>query len=404
MLAVSRAHAVGMVLACCATLPAQVTLVPTSTGVVRIHNTDMAVLEAGDPRQDLPCTVTPNKPLVGFDLRFHSGYDVSVPLKELAGSENLLTILFRVVPEHHPDEPMYFVQRVRVPSIEEDAKGDALLQGYFDIGEGKYHLDWLMRDRAERVCSSSWDFEASLPTRDRNMSLVIAPGVIQAGEFEQFREEPPVERSGEEQLTVKVLLNFAPRRRNAAMMQPIDSSALVSILRTISREPKFGKFSLVAFNLNERRVVYRQDKADRLDFPALGEALKSLSLGTVSLQHLADKNGDTQFLAELIRGEVNGAEHPDALIFAGPKVFLEENVPQEDLKQLGELDYPVFYMNYNLTPQNSPWRDAIGHAVKLFKGYEYTISRPRDLWFAVSEMVSRIVKSRNNRGTSASSQ
>jgi len=64
---------------------------------------------------------------------------------------------------------------------------------------------------------------------------------------------------------------------------------------------------------------------------------------------------------------------------------------------VGEVDYPVFYMNYSLEPQKTPWRDAIGHAVKFFKGTEYTISRPRDLWFAVSEMVSRIVKSKQGR-------
>ena len=43
-----------------------------------------------------------------------------------------------------------------------------------------------------------------------------------------------------------------------------------------------------------------------------------------------------------------------------------------------EVDFPVFYMNYNLNPQQVPWTDAIGRAVKMFKGTEYTISRPRD--------------------------
>lgn len=54
-------------------------------------------------------------------------------------------------------------------------------------------------------------------------------------------------------------------------------------------------------------------------------------------------------------------------------------------------------MNYNLYPQANPWRDAIGHMVKALKGYEYTISRPRDMWIAVSDAVSRIVKSRNGK-------
>ena len=68
------------------------------------------------------------------------------------------------------------------------------------------------------------------------------------------------------------------------------------------------------------------------------------------------------------------------------------------LKQIGQLDCPVFYMNYNLYPQQTPWRDAISHAVKFMKGMEFTISRPRDLWYAVSEMVTQIVKSRGTRG------
>jgi hypothetical protein len=72
------------------------------------------------------------------------------------------------------------------------------------------------------------------------------------------------------------------------------------------------------------------------------------------------------------------------------------------LKEVGEIDYPVFYMNYALNPQAAPWRDAISHAVRFFKGQEFTISRPRDLWFAVTEMVSRIVKLRHGRRSSAS--
>ena len=150
--------------------------------------------------------------------------------------------------------------------------------------------------------------------------------------------------------------------------------------------------------MQEQRIVYRQEGADRIDFPALGKALSSISLGTVDLQKLGDKHGDTNFLADLIKREVsaNSAQvRPDALIFAGPKVMLDTNVSPEALKQVGDVDFPVFYMNYNLNPQAVPWKDAISHTVKYFRGYEYTITRPRDLWFAVSDLVSRIIKTRN---------
>ena len=81
-------------------------------------------------------------------------------------------------------------------------------------------------------------------------------------------------------------------------------------------------------------------------------------------------------------------------MFRRTKVLLDQNVPQETLRSVGNVDYPVFYLNYNLYPQQIPWRDSIGHAVKHFRGVEYTISRPRDLWFAVSEMVQKIGKAR----------
>ena len=361
-------------------------LVNGSGGGVRVFPTDLAVL--------------------GFDLRYHAGYEVSLPLRELSGAENLLTLLFRVTPMEPAGDTLYFTQRIKVPNIEDDAKGDAYLQGGFDIGEGKYKVEWLMRDRTERVCSSMWDLEAQLPEKDKQVQLAMKAGEISPSDREQFREEPPVARSSEEPpLNVKVLINFAPQNSKSATLQPLDTSALVSILRNISRDPRIGKFTVVAFNLHEQRVLYRQDSAEKIDFPAIGGALDSLNLGTIDVARLSQKNGDTEFLANLIRQETESTEaKPDAMVFAGPKALLEENIPQESLKEIGDLNYPVFYMNYNLYPQVTPWNDTISKAVKFLKGQEYTISRPRDLWYAVSEMVSRIAKWKQGRRSGTSSE
>ncbi len=139
-------------------------------------------------------------------------------------------------------------------------------------------------------------------------------------------------------------------------------------------------------------MVYRQEDSTRIDFPALGEALHSLNLGTVDMKRLSQKRGETEFLTNLITEELNGRGHPDAVIFAGPKVLLDSGVPQESLRKVADVEYPLFYMNYNVDPQSVPWRDAIGNAVKYLKGVEYTISRPRDLWNAWGDIMSRIVK------------
>jgi hypothetical protein len=368
-----------------------------------MFNTDVAVMEMREVRKDLPCTVNPTKANLGFDLKFHAGYEVTIPMRELAGSENTLTIIFRVTPEDGDDDPVVFTQRIKVPSIDEEAKGDAYLQGVFDVGEGKYKVDWLMRDRSERVCSFYWDADAQLPAKDRAITVGVPPHTVQPTEMEQFKEEPPVERNGSEgPLNVKVLINFAPQNSRSATLQPLDTSALVSILRTISRDPRIHRFTVVAFNLQEQRIVYRQEAADRIDFPKLGDALETLKLGTIDAKKLGQKRADTEFLTELIKTETGNELRPDAMIFAGPKAMLEENVPTEALKEV-DPEFPVFYLNYNLNPQQSPWRDSIGHAVRFFKGQEFTISRPRDVWFAVSEIVSRIVKSKQGKPLRASS-
>lgn len=365
---------------------------------VRLIPTDLAVLELREPRKDLPCTVTPEKPALGFDLRLHAGYQVTVPLRELTGRGGMLSILFRVVPVDAQQPPVYFIQKVRVPPIEEDqARGQVQLEGSFDVGEGRYRVEWLMRDQMERVCASFWEIEAALSDSDRNVSLALPPGQVSETEREFFTEEPPVERiQGERLLNVKVLVNFAPERSDMAAMRPHDLKALVSILRALSREPRIGSFSVVAFNLHEQRVLYRQEMAPRIDFPALGQAVESLNPGTVSLAQLGERHPEAQFLADLVRDELRSGE-ADALIFAGPRTLMDGGVPSDVLRAIGQVDYPVFYLNYILYPQTLPWRDAIGSVVRFFRGLEYTISRPVDLWRAMGEIVSRINEARSQR-------
>ena len=390
------------------TIPAspQLLIKPTQAGEpVTLMPSDLAILESSDARKDLPCTVTDRKPDVGFDLRFHAGYDVTVPLRELSGKGELLTVLFRIYPQNERERSRYFVQHFRVPAIEDDAKGDALLQGEIDLGEGKYHVDWLMRDRAERMCSLSWDVEAALSPKDKPMSLFIGANEVAETTPEPFVNDtpPPGTRAANDRLNLKFLVNFAPQIATSASLQRTDTDALVSILKAVQRDPHVESVSLVAFNMGETRIVYRQDSSQQIDFPALGKALQSMKLGTVDVQHLEQKHSQTDFLADLIQKEVGSANHPDAVIFAGPKAMLETNVPQEDLRRIGDIECPVFYMNYNLNPQAVPWKDSISHAIRAFRGTEYTISRPHDLWLSTREMVSRIVRSKRERLLAGSS-
>ncbi len=377
-----------------ALLPQTMMSASTSGGGTRLLSSDAAILEIEDVKKDLPCTVTQIKPVLGFDLRFHSGYDITLPLRELSGEGGNLTIVLKVTSDTAKDSPVYFSQRYNVPEIDDEAKGDAYLQGSFDLGEGDYHVMWMMRDKMERVCSSAWDISATLPAKDQSMKLPIAAHAIEPSDLEFFKDEPPVTRiEGPDTLRVKVLINFAPQKVTAASMAPVDTSALVSILRNISREPRIYKFSLVAFNMTDQKVVYRKEDMEQINFPELGKALAGIKLGMVDYKKLADKKSETDFLANLIQEEL-GHNSTDAVIFAGPKVMLDHPIPPESVAGIADIAFPVFYMNYILTPQQTPWRDSIGTVVKKLKGQEYTISRPRDLWNAWSDIMGRIVKTK----------
>jgi hypothetical protein len=205
-----------------------------------------------------------------------------------------------------------------------------------------------------------------------------------------------VQRAAGPAVNLKLLVNFAPQDQNSFAMQPLDTLALVTMLRRISQEPRVTQFSLVAFNIQEQRVLYRQPPSDRLDFPALGRAIQEVTPGVIDAKLLVNKRGEVEFLTDLIKSEMAGTEHPDALILAGPK-YMVEGSPEDGLKAAEAVAYPVFYLNYNVSPQNFPWRDAIGRAIRVFGGKEYSIGRPRDLWFAVTEMVGRIVDLKEGR-------
>src|SRR5579884_145627 len=311
-------------------LDAQVMLRPAEAGeLVHPLPSDVVVLESDEPRKDISCTVTPRKPELGFDLRFHAGYDVSIPLQELAGDGGSLSIIFRVAPDEDRNHAAYFVQHFRVPPIDDDAKGDATLEGTVDVGEGKYHVDWLMRDQSERICSSTWTTEAALSPKDKPMTLFINANEVLQSAPEPFVNDVAARHPAalQDGLNVKLLVNFAPQAANSAALQRTDTEALVSILKAIERDPRVAHIALVALNMEEGKIVYRQDTADNIDFPALGKALRSVKLGTVDLGKLGQKHSETDFLENLIEQEIGASAHPDAVIFAGPKAMLDANVP-----------------------------------------------------------------------------
>jgi len=356
----------------------------------RLHQTDMAVLESDEFRHDLPCKVTPEKPALRFDLRFHADYTVSIPVKNLAPGGEQLLVRLRITPIAVQADEVLMTDRLNVPAIPEDAKGWGSFPGGFALGAGRYRVDWLMRDRQGRYCSSHWHAEAKLAAAEKDLPIGLPPNAV-AALAEEPRSDHAMRASARgDALHVKILLNVAPADTGRTLLDRGELEVLGSLLQNIGREPRFHSFTLVAFNIHRQKIIQRQENVSRIDTRSLGAAIEKSDVGTINYQSLLDPRSESKFIARVLTDELGGGmPRPDVVLVAGPKASVEGKVPLEQLKELGEAAFPIFYFSYIADPAQNPFRDAIGAALKAYKtSFEFKIIRPRDMGVAISHLLS----------------
>ena len=361
-----------------------------SGGGVRLFPSDAAVLEVHEVKTSLRCAITPARTKLGFDFVFHAGQTARVKLRDLGGDGNVLTSIFRVTPLASPDKPVHFEQKWRVPPIPEDASGAVTLDSSFTVGEGDYQVAWLLRDSNERVCSAFWKTSARLAIKGGQVAAGLPPGAVSEAGSDFYVGEDASRSDPAQGLSVMVLLKVGPEVFGGASISPAESDALLSIVRGILREPRIGEISIIAFNLEQRQVIFEQENIRQVNFASLNRAIGSLTLGTVTVEQLAEKDAEARFLIRLA-AERTARKHSDALIFVGPKTLDEVGMTRDLLRQLGDAQCPVFYLTY-APPNSNPWRDLIGSAVRQWRGREFTISRPLDLVSAWSKIMSQLDK------------
>ena len=158
---------------------------------MRLLTLDAAVLEAQDVRKDLPCTVTPIKPALGFDLKFHAGYEVSCPAQ---GAGRLGEPAHHGVPRDTrrtiPIEPVYFSQTHSGTRDRRGRRRSGLPAGHLRCGRGQLpHRLADARPRPSGSAPSTGISEASCPAKDKQMALDIAADVIRPADTEPFKQE-----------------------------------------------------------------------------------------------------------------------------------------------------------------------------------------------------------------------
>ncbi len=360
---------------------------------------DRAVLDRRAELRGLRCKSTLMGPRLGFDFRFSGTLQVRIPYSDLAGREEALSVVARLQPLAGRGAPAFFKQQLPPPRREAGARGIQLSLNYA-VGEGRYRLDWLIRNRLGEGCSRRHGLKVK-PSR-RNMVLRMGPGeaVFFQGESFGFERLNPDPSSGSP-LHVKVLLNLPPFKDLGRRLFMDDVLRVLAILREIASHPRVGKLDLVAFNLKDQRVIYDQRGEDFIDYPGLYHAISALD--DVKIQANALRMGaDTEFLTGLLRAEFESPGEAEAVILVGPRLELKRDLDRQELAGAVEAAPPTFYLRYQFGSFGANWGDAVTPFVKWAGGTFFSIQEPLDLRRSVQRMMQLLDTGRERTPTAAS--
>ena len=124
----------------------------------------------------LHCEVIPVPARLSFSFRFQTGYVVRMPLKQYTGAGHRWNVLMRITPQGG-SEPFYLGSYTRLRTVPKtNAQGE--FGGVYQVGEGRYTVDWMLADDQNRVCRKSWKVDAKLDARERGLKLGMAANTV----------------------------------------------------------------------------------------------------------------------------------------------------------------------------------------------------------------------------------
>jgi hypothetical protein len=370
----------------------------------------------------LQCEFKPVRPALDFTFRFHTGYRIELPLSQFLGARHTGNIVLRVTPDRGVPEQLSY--SFALPDAPENAEAE--ISGDFVVGEGSYRVDAVVEDNLQhRVCWSQWRIRAKRSAAEREISLAIPPltvGAAPSAHIAQQTGRPDLGR-------LTILMHAAPLLPEAAKVRASDVSMLVGSLSTLLEQLPARSVTLVVFNLEQQKVLFRQVGFTAAGVARVGNAINELQLGLVSYSALQQPDGGIGLLRNLVQEEVSKPTARDALVFLGPHTRLHDPIPVDMVRGF-ESGPRVFYMEYLpqlsllsrdydpahgvtndsltcnpyspevlcLDPDEpdmlSPdgWRDSIERLVSRLKGEVLVVRQPADLARAIKQIATRLTR------------
>jgi len=292
----------------------------------------------------LRCEVTPVKPELNYALRLRAGYEVRIPLSQYQGPGHRWRVLVRVTPESGNGEPVYLASSLSLLPIPQ-TKFYAEFGGGFLVGDGHYSAALLLTDDLGRVCSREWQFDAHFDRRALGLENALPPGsVVALSRTPANPERAPVF----ERLTAMIHVAAASWR-----------DELVSVLEQVPAR----KVRLVLFNLEQQKLLFRQDNFQPSDLNSATDGVHNLLRGAVDYHILQHATGDADLLADLVNRELQAAEPSDAVILVStwsPSVHrVAPGVMATLPRDRGGALQRYFYIRYVPTSSSRCWAPCI---------------------------------------------
>ena len=332
-----------------------------------------------EPR--LECQVGHMRPSLNFSFRFQTGYVVNLPLKQYRGKGNWFGVLVRVTPEAGR-EPSYLFSRVQLPEVPQ-TKAVLEFGGGFVIGEGKYKIELLLMDNAGRVCTDSWQVQAKLGRKEREVKPGMEAGEVDEISLRKWTRGIDTPEGGRR--SVSLLLNAAPMSLRRVRLGGYDRVVLISALASILERLPVRKVRLVVFSMDQQKEVYRSEDFQASEFGRLTQALNRLELGVIDYETLQNRRGHVGLLAGLLDEALNGDEKQDAVILLSPPTRYTEKVPAETLPAPDGRSR-VFYLQFR-SWMGAVFSDTVANAVRRVDGKKYEVYSPAHFASALAEVI-----------------
>lgn len=254
--------------------------------------------------------------------------------------------------------------------------------GVFAVGEGEYPVELVLADDHNRYCERRWKVRAARSHGDEVIPVSMKPNTAAPVAIPRWEEK---QAAAGKRLRVTVLLDAAPIDPASLKLRAWDRAFLLDSLSSLLRQLPCETVRVVAFNLDQQREVFRQDRFDGLAFPKLSQALQDVELGTVSYHVLEHEQGWSELLANLVNAEVTSKEPPDAVIFLGPATRITRKVPEELFTARTSRTPQFFYFEY-FSNYGNDYPDTVNHLTTAWNGKVFRIHSPNELAQGIQKM------------------